>query len=81
MYNVYISGLYEQFVKLRKYHNLKYKEGNNRPPYVNLESVVHIHNKAGNKCYTQDNMDARKNQVCEYVRHVTSIITYSRYAI
>ena len=29
----------------------KYKEGNNRPTSVNLESLA-IHSKAGNKCNT-----------------------------
>ena len=35
----------------------KYKEGNNRPSSVNQISLVHNHDKAGNKCYTQDNTD------------------------
>ena len=40
---------------------MKYKEGNNRPPSVNQLSLVHKHDKVGNKCYTQDNMDTREN--------------------
>ena len=28
-----------------------YKEGNNRPSFVNLKPLVHINYKAGNKCY------------------------------
>ena len=40
---------------------IEYKEGNNRPSSVNIEPLVHIHSKAGNKCYTQDNTDTRKN--------------------
>ena len=31
-----------------------YMEGNNRPASVNQISLVHNHDKAGNKCYTQD---------------------------
>ena len=30
----------------------KYKDGNNRPSSVNQISLVHNHNKSGNKCYT-----------------------------
>ena len=44
---------------------MKYKEGNNRPSSVNQISLVHNHDKAGNKYYTQDNTDTRKTQVCE----------------
>ena len=40
---------------------LKYKEGNNRPPFVNLKSLRNRYNKAGNKCHTQDNTDTREN--------------------
>ena len=43
------------------YVNLKHKEGNNRPPSVNQISSVHNHDKAGNKCYTQDNTSTREN--------------------
>ena len=42
-----------------------YKEGNNHPPSVNQISLVHNHDKAGNKCYTQDNTNTRETQVCE----------------
>ena len=38
-----------------------YNEGNYRPSSVNIESLVHIHNKDGNKCYTRDNTDTREN--------------------
>ena len=37
-----------------------YKEGNNRPSSVNQISLVHSHDKAGNKCYTQDNTNTRE---------------------
>ena len=40
----------------------KYKEGNNHPSSVNPISLIHNHDKAGNKCYTQDNTDTRENQ-------------------
>ena len=33
----------------------KYKDGNNRPSSVNQISLIHNYDKAGNKCYTQDN--------------------------
>ena len=33
----------------------KYKEGNNRPSSVNIESLINKHNKARNKCDTLDN--------------------------
>ena len=38
---------------------IKYKEGNNRPSSGNQihVSLVHKHDKAGNKCYTQDDTD------------------------
>ena len=36
-----------------------YKEGNNRPSSVNQLSLVHNHDKAGNKCYTQDNTNTQ----------------------
>ena len=39
----------------------KYKEGNNRPSSINQISLVHNHDKAGNKCYTQDNTNTREN--------------------
>ena len=41
----------------------KYKEGNNRPSTVNQISLVHNHDKAGNKiyCYTQDNTNTQEN--------------------
>ena len=39
----------------------KYNEGNNRPSSVNQISLVHNHDKAGNKCYTQDNTNTRAN--------------------
>ena len=38
---------------------IRYKEGNNRPSSVNKKSLVHNHDKAGNKCDTQYNMDTR----------------------
>ena len=38
-----------------------YKEGNNRPSSVNQIPLVHNHDKAGNKCYTQDNTNTREN--------------------
>ena len=34
----------------------------NRPSSINLKSFVHKYDKAGNKCYTQDNTDTRDNQ-------------------
>ena len=40
---------------------IKYKDGNNRPSSVNQTSLVHNHDKAGNKCYTQDNTNTREN--------------------
>ena len=43
----------------------KYKEGNNRPPSVDQITLVHTHDKSGNKCYTQDNTNTRETQVCE----------------
>ena len=39
----------------------KCKEGNNRPSSVNQIALVLYHDKAGNKCYTQDNTDTREN--------------------
>ena len=39
----------------------KYKEGNNCPPSVNQISLVHNHDKAGYKCYT----NTRETQACE----------------
>ena len=38
----------------------KYKEGNTRPSHVNQTSLVNIHDKAGNKCYTQDSTDTQE---------------------
>ena len=38
-----------------------YKEGNNRSSSVNQILLVHNHDKAGNKWYTEDNMDIREN--------------------
>ena len=32
----------------------KFKEGNNRPSYVNLKPLVHTDNKARNKYHTQN---------------------------
>ena len=43
----------------------KYKEGNNRPSSVNQISLVHNHDKSGNKCYTQDSTNTWETQVCE----------------
>ena len=40
---------------------VKYKEKNNRPSSVNLISLVHNHDKAENKCYTQDNTNTQEN--------------------
>ena len=40
--------------------NKKYKEGINHQSSVN-QILVHNHDKAGNKCYTQDNMDTLEN--------------------
>ena len=48
-------GLFEN------YSGSKYKEGNNCPSSVNQISLVHYHDKAGNKCYTQDNTDTSEN--------------------
>ena len=40
----------------------EYKEGNNRPSSVyNQISLVHYNDKAGNKCYTQDNTNTWEN--------------------
>ena len=36
-------------------------EGNNRPSSVNQISLVHNHDKAANKCYTQDITNTREN--------------------
>ena len=47
--------------------NTKYKEGNNRLSSDCQISLVYNHDKAGNKCYTQDNTNNRKTQVCEQV--------------
>ena len=44
-------------------HISKYKEGHNRPSSVNQMLLVHNHDKAENKCYTQDNSDARENPI------------------
>ena len=41
--------------------SLKYKEGNNLPSSVNQISLVHNHDKGGNKYYTQDNTNTREN--------------------
>ena len=38
-----------------------YKKGNNRPASVNQMSLVHNHDKAEYKCYTQDNTNTREN--------------------
>ena len=43
------------------YKTYKYTEGNNRPSSDNQISVVHIIDKAGNKCYSQDITDTREN--------------------
>ena len=45
----------------------KYKEGNNRPSSVNQISLVHNHDKSGNKCYTQDSTNTWETQVCEII--------------
>ena len=42
-------------------------EGNNRPPSVNLKSLVKYHNKTGNKCHIEDNTETRKTQVRAYM--------------
>ena len=42
------------------FFSFKYKEGNKRPSSVNLNLLVHKHNKAGNKCHTQYNTDTRE---------------------
>ena len=52
-----------------QYHGIpkvgtKYKEGHNRPSSVNLKSLVHKHNKTGNKCYVQDNIDTWESPKC-----------------
>ena len=40
---------------------LKYRERDNRPSWVvNRMSLVHNYDKAGNKCYSQDNTDTRE---------------------
>ena len=41
--------------------DVKYKEGNNRPSSVNQTPLVYNHDKAENKCYTQDNTNTREN--------------------
>ena len=46
----------------------KYKEGNNHPSSVNQKSLVHKHDKAGNKCYTPDNTDTRGKPKCVKMR-------------
>ena len=46
---------------------MKYKEGYYSPSSVNQISLVHNHDKAGNKCYTQDNTDIPETQVCKQV--------------
>ena len=42
----------------------KYKEGNNRPSTVNQTSFVHNQDKAGNRCYAQDNTNTRYENRC-----------------
>ena len=42
-------------------HMSKYKEGNNHPSSVIQISLVHNHDKTGNKYYTQDNTNTREN--------------------
>ena len=59
--NSYFGLLY--YHKCAQAKNMKYKEGNNRPSSINQISLVHNHDKAGNKCYTQDNTDTRETQV------------------
>ena len=39
----------------------KYNEGNNHPSSDNQIPLVHNNDKAGNKCYTQDNTDTLEN--------------------
>ena len=41
--------------------HLKYKEGKNGTSSVNEISLVHHHDKAGNKYYTHNNTDIREN--------------------
>ena len=43
---------------------IKYKEGNNRPSSVNQISLVHNHDKAGNKCYSRQHEHSGKPK-CE----------------
>ena len=50
---------------LKKKDSLQAWEGNNLPSSVNKKSLVQEDDKAGNQCYTQDNTDTRKTQVCE----------------
>ena len=55
-----VSDTYYQFVQLSKY-----TDGNNCPSSVIQIALVHNHDKAWNKCYTQDNTDTRETQVCQ----------------
>ena len=55
------SSVVQSIVLLPMYTNWKYKEGNNRPSSVNQISLVHNHDKAGNKFCTQDNTNTREN--------------------
>ena len=55
----YIVNYFNIF--LDSYKGMKYKERNNLPSSVNQISLVHNHEKAGNKCYTQDNKNTQEN--------------------
>ena len=46
-------------MKWTYYFGNEYKGGNNRPLSVNQTSLVHNHDKTGNKCYTRDNTNTR----------------------
>ena len=54
------------YVRITNYVRVyKSKEGNNRPSSVYQISLIHNHDKSGNKCYTQDNTNTLETQVCE----------------
>ena len=59
-YNVYFPYFLDR--KINLVTCMKYKRGNNRPSSVNQKSLVHNHDKAVYKCYTQDNKDTQENR-------------------
>ena len=54
------SACFSVIYRFPRFRHMKYKEGNNRPSSVNQIALVHNHDKAGNKCYTQDNTNTRE---------------------